>query len=164
MHEKYDPSQPRVPAGTQTGGQWTSGGSSGLATDYKPPNFITNLQGQRIKPPREFYRGQREGSTRRITTGEDEWDSYLFVSDTEKYARDYGGTITRVIAKPGAKILYEGTKDYNQLAKGAPSGYFDRVRTVAKKAHEEGFDAVWFKRQGDTGTAIFNRVAFDVQS
>jgi hypothetical protein len=31
--EKYNPDQPRVPAGSAEGGQWTSGDSSGATTD-----------------------------------------------------------------------------------------------------------------------------------
>lgn len=144
-------------------GRFAEAGSGRMADDYKPPKFVVNSSGEKVIPPRQFYRGTVPGDTRRIRTGSSEWDSYLFVSDTERYARDYGPNITRVNAKPDAKILYEGTAEYRKLAVGTSPArsMMEHVSTVAKRAKSEGFDAVWYKRQSDVGTAILNPDAFE---
>ncbi len=159
--------QPRWPKGDPRGGQWKSGGSvksgSRMADNYTPPKYIENLKGQRVVPPRHFFRASNPGDERRIKTGATEWDSYLFVADSEKSASPYGSHITRVVAKPYAKILYEGTSEYRKLSKGTLSGnLLAHVSEVAKRAKIEGFDAVWYKRQSDVGTAILNRSAFEM--
>lgn len=108
--------------------------------------------------PRTFYRGTNPGDARRIKTGEAGWDSHLFASSDRDLATAYGSNIETLQANPDAKILYEGTQDWvrvvgrwrkdeNLLA------YAARAAEAAKKA---GYDAAWFKQQGNVGTAIFN--------
>lgn len=135
----------------------------------KPANSLTmgikkikNLKGQAVEPPREFYRGTNPESTERISTGMPDWDSYLFAADNEPSAQLYGRSIEKIAANPDARILYEGTgdwvkvvgkwrKDENMLQ------YADRAAKAAKAA---GYDAAWFKRQSDIGTAIINPQKF----
>lgn len=119
---------------------------------------IKNLKGFPITPPVEFYRGTNPGSTERIVTGAPEWDSYLFAADNPDAARNYGSDIEKITANPDAKILYEGTADWNKIAGRWRKNenmlqYADRA---AKAAREAGYDAAWFKRQSDIGTPIFN--------
>lgn len=119
---------------------------------------IRNLKGVPIAPPVEFYRGTNPGSTERIVTGAPEWDSYLFAADNPDAARLYGSEIEKITANPDAKILYEGTADWNKIAGRWRKNenmlqYADRA---AKAAKEAGYDAAWFKRQSDIGTPIFN--------
>lgn len=127
---------------------------------------ITNFKGEKIDAPRVFYRGTNLGDTRRIKTGADTWDGHLFAADNPESARLYGNNIDRYEASPDAKILYEGTKDFIKLAGKWGNGenllqYADRAAKAAKSA---GYDALWFKRQGDVGTAIFNPDKFTLRS
>jgi hypothetical protein len=118
-------------------GRWTSGG------------------------PRVFYKGSNPGDERRISTGDDEWDSHFFVSSRREDAESYGKHIDTYTATPDAKILYHGTPEYKKMAKGLEKkSLFDHVRGVATRAKEAGYHAVHFERQGDVGTAIFDRSKF----
>ena len=132
--------------------------TEGAAQSSAKQRMIKNLKGHAIAPPREFFRGTVPNSTERIVTGAPEWDSYLFAADNEDAARLYGPSIERIKANPDAKILYEGTADWNKIAGKWRKNenmlqYADRA---AKAAREAGYDAAWFKRQGDIGTPIFN--------
>jgi sialic acid synthase SpsE len=50
------------------------------------------------------------------------------------------------------------------LAKGLTHvGMLEWASTIVKRAKEAGYDAVWFKRQGDIGTVIINQRAFNVE-
>jgi hypothetical protein len=116
------------------------------------------------KKPRVFYRGTNPGDERRISTGDKAWDGHLFASSRVDDARMYGSHITRVEAKPDAKILYEGSADFVKVAGRMRKGenlltFSSRAAEAAKAA---GYDAVHFTRQGDVGTAIINRDKFDV--
>ena len=108
--------------------------------------------------PREFYRGTNPGDQRRIATGDAPFDSHLFASANPDDASMYGRDIAKLTATPDAKILYEGTPDWQKIAGGQRQGenllsYASRAAQAAKDA---GYDAAHFTRQGDVGTAIFN--------
>jgi hypothetical protein len=112
--------------------------------------------------PRIFYRGEVPGDIRRISTGNPEWDQHTFASSNLDSAKMYGPSITTFEAKPDAKILYEGTREFTKIAGKWRKGeslldYSSRAAQSAKKA---GYDATWFQRQGDVGTAIHNPDAF----
>jgi len=112
--------------------------------------------------PRVFYKGYNPGDTRRIATGNKEWDSYHFASSNRDSAKSYGSHIKRIEAHPDAKILYHGTKEYRSMSKGLNKGsLMHHVTEVAKRAKAAGYHAVHFERQGDVGTAIFDRSKFD---
>lgn len=124
--------------------------------------YIKNLKGEKVSPPTTFYRGTNPNSTERITTGKPDWDSYLFAADNVDDARLYGSNIETIKAKPDAKILYQGTKDWNSVVgrwKNNES-LLDYANRAANSAREAGYDAAWFNRQGDVGTSIFNPDAF----
>lgn len=112
--------------------------------------------------PTVFYKGYVPGDTRRIRTGNAFWDSLFFVSSKIESARNYGNTIRKFVTKPGAKIAYEGTRPFVQLRKGLGRNIsmLEWAATIARRAKEAGYDAVWFKMQGDIGTAIINKDAF----
>ena len=112
--------------------------------------------------PRTFYRGTNpdKSETRRIATGETDWDSHLFASSELEGAKAYGSSIETIEAKPEAKILYEGSPEFKKLGKGLKGSLLDVSSGVAKRAKLEGYDAVWFQRQTDVGTAIMNPDAF----
>lgn len=150
------------PRGTHRKGKRGQPKKRGLAADYSPPKKIRNAKGKLIKPPTEFFRGIVPGETKRIKTGNKGWDSYLFVADNRKSALFYGSSIQRIRAKPEAKILYEGTKTYRSLSRGLKGSMLDIVSGVAERAQKEGFDAVWYLKQTDVGTAILNAGAFEV--
>jgi hypothetical protein len=112
--------------------------------------------------PRTFYRGDNPGSPQRITTGDKEWDNHLFVSSDKDSASMYGKNISEYQAAKDAKILYEGTKEFRGVAGAQRKGenllqFSSRAASAAKA---KGYDAVWFKRQGDVGTAVINRDKF----
>jgi len=123
-----------------------------------PPKFVRNLKGEKVPAPRQFFRGTNPGDERRIKTGSDEWDSYLFAADNEPAARMYGSSIQQFEAAPDAKILYEGTAEFNRIAGKIRKGetLLQYSNRAAKAAKDAGYDAAWFQRQGDVGTAIFN--------
>lgn len=112
--------------------------------------------------PRVFWRGTNPDTTetRRIKTGNADWDSHLFVADDPQRARSYGSRLERITAKPEAKILYQGTREFRQLAAGVKGNLLSWASTITSRAQAAGYDAVWFERQSDVGTAIINPDAF----
>jgi GNAT superfamily N-acetyltransferase len=108
--------------------------------------------------PQLFYRGTNPGDTRRIRTGNDFWDSLLFVTDDPKKARNYGSQVDTYQFKPEAKVLREHTREFNRLGRWKKGesllDYCSRLTLAAKEA---GYDAVYFTMQGDVGTAVINR-------
>jgi hypothetical protein len=112
--------------------------------------------------PRTFFRGENPGDTRRITTGNEAWDSHLFASSNPESAKMYGSHLTKLEAAPDAKILYEGTSDFVKVAGRwrKDESLLDYSNRAAEAAKAAGYDAVHFKRQGDVGTAIINRDKF----
>lgn len=116
----------------------------------------------KVPRPTTFWRGTNPGDTRRIRTGNDTWDSHLFAADNPESARLYGSHLTQFRAAPDAKILYEGTAEFRKVA-GAwrkNESMLDYSARATEAAKAAGYDAVWFKRQSDVGTAIFNREKF----
>jgi hypothetical protein len=111
--------------------------------------------------PRVFWRGTTSGSTLRIRTGNHTWDQYLFVASDPELARSYGRQLERIDAKPDAKILYAGTRDFRALAKGLKGSLLDVSSALVERAKEQGYDAVWFAMQGNIGTVIINPHAFE---
>jgi hypothetical protein len=108
--------------------------------------------------PATWFRAEVPGETKRIKTGADSWDSLLFVADNPKSATPYGTHVYKYESAPDAKILREGTRDFNSIARGFkeknnPMGWYEHV---VKSAKDQGYDAVWFKRQSDVGTAVLN--------
>ena len=113
------------------------------------------------KQPLTLYRATNPGSTERISTGNKEWDSYLFASDNVESAKPYGSQIETVTLHPSAKVLYEGTAEFRKVVGTWRKGesMLDFASRSAKSAKEQGYDAVHFKRQSDIGTAILNKDA-----
>ena len=112
---------------------------------------------------RTYYRGQNPESTEKIKTGDDFWDSLLFVADEPKHAENYGRNIDKVQLKPDAHILREGTPEFKRVVGPYRPGenmlqFSSRAAQIAKKA---GYDAVHFQLQGTVGTAILNREAIE---
>jgi hypothetical protein len=111
--------------------------------------------------PRTFFRGTNPGDERRISTGNGRWDGRLFCSSDLDLARAYGSSIERIEAREDARILYEGTTEFRRVAKGIRGANLleisDAVTAAAEAAH---YDAVWFRMQGNVGTAIINQAAF----
>jgi hypothetical protein len=114
--------------------------------------------------PRIFYKGLYSDRNERIRTGDNFWDSLYFAADNKESALMYGPIVIKVIAKPDAQILYEGTRSYISISKNIPKnkGMLKFWSDVTKKAKSEGYDAVWFIRQTDVGTAIINKEMFDI--
>lgn len=115
--------------------------------------------------PRVFYRGIQPGDERRIKTGLNSWDDLFFAADNVKSALAYGEKVIKIIAKPDAKILYEGTKEFVLASKGIPrkTNMLTFCNAVAQQAKILGYDAVWFERQTDIGTVIINKDKFVVE-
>jgi hypothetical protein len=135
-----------------------SGAIPAEANSLRAGMKIRDYKGQPIEAPRQFFRGENPGDARRISTGNKDWDSHLFVSSDREMAEMYGRHITQYEAAPDARILYEGTKDWQKIAGKQRKGenllqYADRA---AKSAKAAGYDAAWFKMQGNVGTAVFN--------
>lgn len=114
--------------------------------------------------PRTFYRGTNPGDTRRISTGDAQWDSHLFASSDPEQAKMYGSHLSTIEAKPDAKILYEGTAEFTKVAGKWRKGenLLQYSSRAAQAARDAGYDAVWFKMQGNVGTAIINPDKFDI--
>lgn len=124
------------------------------------PKYITSST-----KPRVFYRGINPGESKRIKTGNDVWDSYLFACDSPEKAKWYGEKIIIIKAKPSAKILYEKTPEFNKIAKTIKKGknLLDFSVEVTEKAKKLGYHAVWFERQTDIGTVMMVPSEFIVE-
>ena len=137
------------------------------------PPYVQRRPGDRLLPgevaepevppdapkPLVYYRGTTPGETRKISTGDERWDSYLFVADSEKSASPYGKQVDEIYIDPNARILREGTAEFRRIA-GAwrdDESLFDYVTRAARQAEDAGYDGIHFERQSDVGTAIFNR-------
>jgi hypothetical protein len=114
---------------------------------------------------RTFWRGSNPGDARRIKTGNESWDSHLFVADNQDDARMYGSHLTQYEAALDAKILREGTAEFRNVAgsQRKNENLLDYASRAANSAKAAGYDAVWFKRQGDVGTAILNPAKFQIK-
>jgi hypothetical protein len=126
----------------------------------KTPARIRDGKGRTIAPPRVFYRGTNPGDERRISTGDAHWDAHLFLTSDYDSATFYGKVIATYDAKSEARIVYEGTRAFATLARGLTGSLLATSSEIAKRAASAGYDAVWFIRQGDVGTAIINRDKF----
>lgn len=138
----------------------TQPGSPDIATF----NSLASQDKSRMPKPAKivYYRGTVPGSTKKISTGYHEWDDNLFVSKDIEQARAYGQSIETIIPKPEAKIIAEGTREWN--LKGMPrwkrsESMLEYGIRVVRKARELGYDIVEFKSQGNVGTVILNRDA-----
>lgn len=129
------------------------------------PKSLKNLRGEKIPVPETYYRGERVGGDKSKTT-DDFWNRILFAASDRKSAESYAGSagvVHEFTPKPDAKILYEGTKDFISLNKGNKGkNLLKWASEASQRAANAGYDAVWFKRQGDIGTAILNREAFNL--
>ena len=125
------------------------------AKKYKTAEEFVEGQGER------FYRGVNKGDERRIETVFKEAEGLKFVARKRESAELYGKDIEEVIAKPNAKILYEGSKDFKKLKQGR---LVDSVDAEIKRAKEAGYDAISFKKDSDIGTVIINEEAFTTKS
>ena len=118
-----------------------------------PPQRIAGRQ-----RPRTFYRGTDPSWTgSRIRTGDPTWDACLFVASEREKAALYGPVIDVYEALPEARIVYEGSREFRSLAKGLfrpGTSLLSAMSGVIGRAAAAGYDAVWFERQGDTGTAV----------
>ncbi|MCR4302151.1 MAG: PLxRFG domain-containing protein, partial [Sulfuricaulis sp.] len=116
-----------------------------------------------VDKPTTFYRATEPGRTERIKTGDAFWDSHVFASSSEEKARPYGSQIEKITAKPDAKILYEGSREFRSVGKGLTGNMsmLTWASTIAQRAKDAGYDAVHFKRQSDIGTAILNPEKFN---
>lgn len=113
-----------------------------------------------------FYKAYNPGDIRRIRTGDDYWDSKMFVASDLRSAEFYG-THMRVFDAPDARIIYEGTRPFISLMKGLPKlvhtgkmSYFECAVEIVKRAEAAGYDAVWFLRQSDLGTVVIHPEKF----
>jgi hypothetical protein len=128
---------------------------------------------------RTFYRGTGKsypGGPNRlpednvIVPGISKGKRPVWMADTAKEASWYGPNIEKVIAKPGAKILDEGTKEFGKVIGlkgydpkrriGLQVGTADKTMSrMLKAAYDQGYDAVRFEG-ADVGTVIFNEGVF----
>ena len=106
-----------------------------------------------------YYRGTKKGETKRIKTGIDAWDNNLFCLKLEKLAKWYGSNIEIIIAKPEAKVITEGTKEFKKEFGETKENQslLDWGVFVITKAKKLGYQIVEFERQGDIGTVIIDK-------
>lgn len=105
-----------------------------------------------------YYRGTIPEETKRISTGNSVWDKNLFCATYEKAASFYGNHIEVIMAKPEAKILIQGTKEFDKIAGKSKNmqKYLDWCTETIIRAKQHGYDIVEFQRQIDVGTVILN--------
>lgn len=105
-----------------------------------------------------YYRSINPGSTKRISTGNPVWDDNLFVSTDLRLSQAYGSSTEVIKAKPDAKIVKEGTKEFRALKvrQKKSERYLDYLTRALVAAKEAGYDIIEFERQGDVGTIIIN--------
>ena len=86
----------------------------------------------------------------------------------------FRSSIQEVVARPGAKILYEQTKEFGEIVGikkyntklrliNQPSlkgKLVDHVNNAISKADKAGYDAISFSSDSDIGTVILNKKAF----
>jgi hypothetical protein len=108
-----------------------------------------------------FYRGTVPGETKRIDEPFTAAKGKTFVARKEKSALAYGKRIEKIKAKPGAKIIYENTKEFNKLIGKIKNNqsYVSFVNNAVSKAVELGYDIISFERDSDIGTVILNEDA-----
>lgn len=126
-----------------------------------PANRVTapvNHTSQISPAEKTYYRGTTVGDARKISTGNAVWDNNLFVSKDKELASAYGKNVEIIKPKPDAKILVEGTKDFNKLGirSRTKESMLDWATRVIVKAKSQGYDIVEFAHQGDVGTVVLN--------
>lgn len=116
----------------------------------------------------KWYRAETLGETKRISTGSRLWDSLLFVADNPKAAKPYGDVVYLYESDSDTKVLREGSREFNKISKEFTKEFGKVTRDnimnwfehIVIEAKDRGFDAVWFKRQSDVGTAVINKGKF----
>jgi hypothetical protein len=103
------------------------------------------------------FRGTREGG-KRSDSGIPWWDKHLFVSPDEAVARNYGDKIEKITVRPDAKVLREGTPEFEKLYKGAGINNRTQYVDIAKAAKKAGYDIVHFKPDW-VGSIVLNERA-----
>ena len=114
---------------------------------------------------KKFYRGTGRGKdvpdvfeTDKIPTGMPGDQPFTWVSESRKGARFYGPDIEEITVKPSARILEEGTAEFDRIA-GA-GGEVIPVTDMVKKAKDAGYDVLSYDEiEGDIGTIILNESA-----
>jgi hypothetical protein len=127
--------------------------------------------------PRVFYRGETGGPERIQNDPFQHAKDVggIFVSVSEKHAKNYGYNITTFTAKPSAKILrYDQQLFWRLIGKRMPPNkwlgsvinqkenlvvLFNKLVDLAKK---NGYDAISFSDTDDIGTVILNKNEFVV--
>lgn len=108
-----------------------------------------------------YYRGTKKGEAKRIKTGIDAWDNNLFCSKSEEKAKWYGPNIEIIIAKPEARVITEGTREFEKTIGKVKDNqnFLEWGVSVVTKAKKLGYQIVEFERQGDIGTVIMDEKA-----
>ncbi|MES2156024.1 MAG: GNAT family N-acetyltransferase [bacterium] len=119
-----------------------------------------------IDAPRRFYRGHVPGKEANDSTKE--WFKNVFGSHDRTVAEDYaklpGGSVEAYDIQPGAKVLVEGTPEFDAVmaagkeakevgGTGRHANYYDRLTREAKA---QGYDVIQMKDQAGEGTAVLN--------
>lgn len=128
--------------------------AAGLGKEFKEISIMETI----------YYRGSNPEDERRIESpfASDK----LFVTPKYESAQAYGHHIEKVIIRPGAKILKEGTKEFKQIVgvfnvmydwkKLGVDGPITGYQLAVDKAIQSGYDVVEFHRPTDIGTVVLN--------
>lgn len=109
---KYDSGQPRDPAGSPTGGQWTAAHAATTWAKDKQHLHADVHPGSARRT--SWFRGSTPGFAGKWTTDE-EWENLWFVASRKNEAYFYGPQIEQITVKKGAKILGSSSKVYAEI-------------------------------------------------
>lgn len=104
-------------------------------------------------PGTPLYRGTGADQVQKVT-GDSWWDAHTFGSTSESDAQLYGPDVETMNLLPEARVLRQGTPEYDAVA--ATAGGQHKYSSVAQEAERQGYDAVMFKDQGAVGTIVLN--------
>ena len=144
IEDKYNPDQPRDPAGVSTGGQWTSQGGGG-GTEFVSPNVETNSDPQSaIAMAHKNIRSSRQHALRRASTEIDEALKLSSVKHDAIGAWHHGAEHTVVTS-------HDGNPDWETLrVSAAMKGHLaDQKQVLVFKQEEGGISALYRMHVGE---------------
>lgn len=95
LEHRYDPSQPRIPAGSSGGGQWTGGGGSGRGSSatYRDVAFRTEREDDAPRPGRLSI-----ASRKRLAQCEEQFERDIFHCNMVGIRECYAQAMVRKVA------------------------------------------------------------------
>jgi len=157
VQKGYDPSQPRVPAGSPDGGRWTAGGGTGASVTFgdvtKTQRFKDWFGDSKVVDedgnPKVVYHGTKADfealSPEKIDTPRFGWGFYFSDDPATAHNMGEGGrTIPVYLSIKNPYEVPEGVVEFEY--EGYPGKWREQARAWTRDMQKKGYDGVVWRR------------------